>query len=485
MISISKIFSVIGSDYALPLMPSASSANKPRKTQIYNRFDAAKKDRLHLTWNASHTDINEELQDDLLTLRIRSRDAWKNNDYIKSYIEQCKINIVGHEGPGFQVKSSSKISKEKTQEVEKAFKHWGKKGNCEVSGRLSWRDCLNLFVETMERDGEVIIRKHYNYPGNKTGFAIEFIDVSRLDIDFTDYSRNIIMGVEFGKHNNPVAYWINEQKIPGYYNFNFERKRIPANSIIHSFVTHFSGQIRGVPSCHTALERLTRINRIEQAELVASEVSAKKMGFITKNLEGLDGYSAIEENEENLDDDGNIIEHAEAGSWHRLPAGSGIEMFDPTHPNPNISILLKDMLRGAAAGLNINANTLSKDLSNVNFSSIRHGAIEDQETWKQKQAFLFTEFCYPITENWLALNGDIFPDVSIDDVKFIGRRWGWVRPLEEAKAESQAVDMMIKSPQRIMREKGYDVEDEQSAIEEYLKWQKEMNNKYRNMNTNE
>ena len=42
--------------------------------------------------------------------------------------------------------------------VENAWKVWGQRGNCTVDGRLSWVDAQRLFVETLARDGEEIIR---------------------------------------------------------------------------------------------------------------------------------------------------------------------------------------------------------------------------------------------------------------------------------------------------------------------------------------
>ena len=58
------------------------------------------------------------------------------------------------------------------QIIEREFANWGKA--CTVDGRLSWVDAQKLFVETVARDGECLIRLVRGY-NNPFGFALQFI----------------------------------------------------------------------------------------------------------------------------------------------------------------------------------------------------------------------------------------------------------------------------------------------------------------------
>ena len=82
--------------------------------------------------------------------------------------------------------------------VENAWKAWGQRGNCTVDGRLSWVDAQRLFIETLARDGEVLVRFVNGY-SNLDCFAVEFVEADILDEELNtkaDNGNRIRMGVE-------------------------------------------------------------------------------------------------------------------------------------------------------------------------------------------------------------------------------------------------------------------------------------------------
>jgi len=104
---------------------------------------------------------DSELKPALRVLRNRCRELSRNDEYVRRYLGLLKTNVVGPYGVNVQAKARNadgSLDAPGNKIVENAWKVWGQRGNCTVDGRLSWVDAQRLFVETLARDGEEIIR---------------------------------------------------------------------------------------------------------------------------------------------------------------------------------------------------------------------------------------------------------------------------------------------------------------------------------------
>ena len=442
-------------------------------------YQAASVNRLTADWALSYKSADEELRYSLATMRSRSRDLARNNDYARKYFKMCVVNVVGPNGITFQNKSkdpSGKLDKQANDMIEEAFSRWSRKETADIGGKLSHFDQQKLYIETAARDGEVLVRMVKGFD-NEFGFTLQFLEADYLDENYNEELRDghgsyIKMGVEFNKHQRPTAYHI-LTKHPGdstYYRYGRTYERIPAEDIIHTFVIERPGQSRGVPWMHTAMTRLNMIAGYEEAELVAARVAASKMGFFT-SPDG-DGYVG-----DDKDDNGNIITEAEPGTFNQLPRGIDFKPFEPTHPAGNFPFFIKSMLRGISSGLGISYNSLASDLESVNYSSIRSGSIEERDQWKIVQSWMIESFCQPVFENWLrmALLSGAIPLPMTKFRKFNAphwnvRGWQWVDPLKDVKANVDAINNGLKTRSQIVAEQGYDLEE----IFEQLKQEDEL-----------
>ena len=220
-----------------------------------------------------------------------------------------------------------------------------------------------------------------------------------------------------------------------------------------------------------------------EAEITAARVSAAKMGFFT-SPDG-DGYVG-----EDLEDSFTPIMEASAGSFEQLPAGMDFKSFDPDHPSTAFGPFTTQVLRGIASGLNISYHALTNDLSSVNYSSLRAGALEDREMYKLYQRFVVDHFMRPVFEKWLEMSissGAIImdPDVNIPlpmskyekfaaDTIFIGRSFQWVDPQKEMNASISGMQAGLVTYQDVQSNYGRDVEElyeqherEQKLAEQY------------------
>ena len=156
-----------------------------------------------------------------------------------------------------------------------------------------------------------------------------------------------------------------------------------------------------------------------------------------------------------------------AGSGENLPPGVKANFIDPTHPNANYPDFRKGMLRGISAGLVTSYNILGQDLEGVSYSSIRSGTLSERDMWRLLQRWYIEKTKRPVFQRWLKwalLTGKIEGyDISdfdrLNHGDFTGRRWEWVDPDKDSKAEERRLKMRLTSHQRIARKRGEDLEE--------------------------
>ncbi len=410
----------------------------------------------------------EEDLRDLNRIRTRSRDLCHNNDYAKQAIRLIKNNVVGWAGIDLQMKAfgdNGKLDANDNREIKTAFTKWGKKDTASVDGKLSWADCQHLFIETVVRDGECLVRKVPFL--NKFSFSLQFIDMDHLETGHNEDLKNgnkIRMSIEFDKWSRPVAYHVLE-KHPSESSAVGQRKlRIPAGEMIHGFIAERPNQPRGVPWMHTAIVRLKMLGGYENSELVASRLGAAKMGFYKKPAG--EQYKGDDE-----DEDGTPVQEVEPGMFETLPEGWDVEPFDPQHPNTAFKDFVKSMLRGAASGIGISYNALASDLEGVNYSSMRSGKLDERDSWRCIQSWMAQNFNQEVfsggTVNFLTQAMLAGPLKKLPFTKFEKfdaatwkpRGWEWVDPQKEVTAHREELEAGLTSRTRVLSKRGIDFKE--------------------------
>ena len=449
-----------------------------KRTSRRRGYDAAKGGDLFADFIGSYGTADRELTS-LAKIRARSRDLAMNNPYAKHALKIIKDNVVGFNG-GFGIKLAMKVKNRKSKDgspvldslanriIQNEWRKWGKKGNCTADGKLSWLACQHLFITTVARDGEVLIRKIM--AKNDFGFALEFIEGDHLEETYNNNLANgnrIRMGIEFDKWSKPVAYHVLTQH-PGdnYAGQNMQkRERVPASQIIHAFLTERPGQSRGVPWSHATVTRFKMLGGYEEATVVGARIGASQMGFFTRENAG-DGYEGDE-----MDEEGQITDEASPGVFRELPVGMKFEKFDPDQPKTNFADFVKSMLRSIGAALGIGYNTLAGDLENVNYSSLRAGSLQERDGWQVLQGWMIESFNQEIFSggkiNWLRsafLSGRLdplsFSDFDrYDSASWRPRGWKWVDPSKDVKAQKEALGAQLTSRTRICNEQGIEIDE--------------------------
>ena len=457
-------------------------ARAPGRTivRMVRRFDAAITDRLTASWRATNDSIDRELQGDLDRLQARSRDLFRNNEYARRFGHLARNNIVGPEGFVLHARAADPggtLDSAANKAIEDAFAEWAKPHNCDVRGQRSFADLCRGVVDSLAITGEYLIRRVRG--AGRFGYQLQLLDPRRIDTRYnrapTKNSRAVVMGVEVDGAGRPVAYHLLTSSGTAGFWGRRSRERVPADEMFHGFVPMEPEQTRGVPWLHAAMRILNDLKGYREAAVIAARLGASKMGIWEVPDGGPPPGSGADPSGEGDGEDGNgqtVITEADPGHFDYAPAGYKLNTYDPAYPHDQFDAFCKATLRGIASAACVSYHALANDLTDVNFSSIRSGTLEEREEWMAVQNVIIGTLLTPLFEEWLDMSlmrgairmpsGSALPAAKRDKFarhKWQGRRWQWVDPLKDVQAAVIAIRNGLASPQQIAMQAGRSVED--------------------------
>jgi lambda family phage portal protein len=428
------------------------------------------------SWVGGAIPPDVDIRAGLRALRARSRDAAQNDDHMAYYLRLVETNVIGRAGITIQARpklSGGGYDKATAARIEAEWDRQCERGTWDCSGQLSRTAFARLGVRTCAMDGEVLVRVQEGDPESPTGFSVELIDPEALDIDYngeTASGNRVVMGVEMTRRRRPVAYWLfsepDSRNGYGTSYANARRFRVPASEIIHCYLPEWVWGSRGIPWAHTALRRMKMLGGYEEAAITAARAAALKSAVYVANDLAIGTQPAGQQQ------DGIFVQELQPGSAEQLPLGWDLKTIDWQWPNTEHGVFVREALRGIASGLGVSYNALANDLTGVNYSSLRQGALTERDLWTGVQDWWIDWVERPLYRRWVAHairsglvtrgNGSSLPLDRIPELShatFQGRRWPWVDPLKDIQAAREAVALGVRSISDIIRESGRDPEE--------------------------
>lgn len=466
--------SALVGERAEPELRSSSISKVPRRnrpiTVRANRsYDAGETNRLTSNWTTTPLTADQVIDRNQRVIVARSRDQAARNDYMRAFLRLCDQNIVGHRGVILQAQAKDEdgsLDRQANEAIEEWWRRWQRAENCDITGRRSLRMMCKTAVRTCAKDGEFMFRE---IRGNAAlmGYALQILDPQRCPVDFNierlPNGRFVRQGIEFSREGRALAYYFLTGD-PGHsaYTYNGQSlDRVPADEIIHGFLEDIVGQRRGLPWAATSLWRLHQLSGFEKAALINAKTGASVGGFLEwESGEGPDVEDSAEDEEMYIEPEG--------GVFQELPPGLKHKAFQSQYPSGEFTPFHKAMIRGAGAGMGVSYVSLANDLEGVNFSSIRQGVLDEREHWMDLQEWLIETLVDRVYQSALepALLLGLVKSGSIRlrperiakyrNVFWQARRWPWVDPQKDIKAEVEAMDNMLTSPSEIIRKQGRD-----------------------------
>lgn len=427
-------------------------------------FSGAGTNRLLLDWIAAAKSADDEIRGDLRKLRARARELARNNSYVKRYLRLLVANVIGPAGIKLQALirgKDGKLDTETNAKIEAAWLEWSR-GLVTLDGKLSLRPFEGLLLRTLATDGEICVRFWRGVTTNRSGLALQPIDVDLLDERFNREARSgsneIRLGVEVDSVGAPVAYHFWDKPSTAMATIARKRYRVPADEIVHIYLPDRVNQTRGVTWLHSVMVAAHMLDAYEETEAIASRVASAKMGFFEKVDPSIGASLAAEGSTAKM--------QAAPGSFEILEDGYAFKEFAPTHPTSQFGAFIKQMGRKIASGVSIFSNVLLNDASDVNYSSFRAFALIMRDDWRQVQEDVIDWWRRPLYAEWikLALLTGALKLASRNPAGYMAvrhrpRGWSAIDPEKEAKGAALALANQLTSRTSILAEQGIDFED--------------------------
>lgn len=434
----------------------------------YGNYGASHTKKSLLGWLYHGGSATEDIQDNLSTLRQRSRDLYMGVPLATGAVKTMRTNVVGS---GLTLNSQIdseylRLTEEQAEQmetqIEREFALWAESESCDLERLDNFFELQQLAFLNWLLSGDLFVllptTKRINAPYD---LRIRLIEADRVCTPSgQEHNQNIIGGVETNAAGEVVAYHVlNTHPLSSEIGAAAEWKRIKAfgektgrRNVLHIMNRERIGQRRGVPFLAPVIEALKQLGRYTEAELVAAVVSGMFAVFIEKSDMSGDGPAlgeVIPEGEQTDAGDAGSIEIGN-GSIIDLEEGEKANAVTPGRPNANFDNFVIAVTRQIGAALEIPYELLVKNFQS-SYSASRGALLEAWKSFRMYRNWLSNDFCQPIFEEWLAeavakgriIAPGFFSDPAIRKA-YSGAEWngpaqGLLNPVQEVTAAEKRV----------------------------------------------
>lgn len=487
---IDKAISVISPTKALKREYARARLSLWQDIKNYGQSGANTQKKSLKGWNSLSRSPTEDINNNLDTLRQRSRSLYMSATLARSAINTNRTNIVGS---GLKLKSKVDhnflgLDRDRAIEwernVEREFSMWADSVWCDNLRLNNFYELQGLALISWLMNGDVfsVIKysdsKHWMpytlrlhliegdricTPG--VSYAASFAIVQRNTTGQNpDNDNPIYNGVEVNKNTGAVvAYWVvnkHPRSTTNYLNsYTTDWQRVEAHgeltgnpNILHLMEPERCEQYRGVPYLAPVIEALKQITRYTEAELTAAVIQSFFTAFI--KYEGPKNDfpfgDAISEADQVDTADENSYELG-AGTVNLLGENEDVVFGDPSRPNNGFGDFVEALSKQIGAALEIPYELLTKAFMS-SYSASRAALLEAWKAFKMRRTWFANDFCQPVFELWLSeavARGRIkapgfFNDPAVkkawSKAEWIGPAPGQVDPVKEVTAAKMKVE---------------------------------------------
>lgn len=431
-------------------------------------YDAGSYSRLNANWETANLSAEDTDKTSRTIVKARARDLERNSDIANSLLSAYERNVIG---AGYTLQATTE-NEELNDKIEKIWKIWCKKRNCDVTCTQNFNQMLRMAEIRKKVDGGILFKKCYTDNGI-VPFQLQALEVDELDIYQTipkNKDCKVIGGIEYNRYNRAVGYWIKQYSIDGL--TLHETKYIDAEDMIYLFSKRRPSQIREMSDMSQTITRIRDTNEYITAVSVKERIGACLAIFIKKAIP-TSGITTRMKNK-NISYDGKKITPGMIGE---LNVGDEIQTVNPSGQATDSSeyLRLQQGLIGAGQGLSYEAT--ARDMSKTNYSSARNAILEDELTYMKDKELIIEGFMDEVYETFLisaVLAGVIeIRDFWKNKEKYLAHTWvaaqkRWIDPYKEMRANETALKSLQKTFKQTAAENGKDWKEQLRDIKEVL-----------------
>lgn len=460
----------------------------------YSESGASRVKKSMKGWTADSKSPQEDIDDNLQLLRVRSRDLWMSSPLATSAIKTQRTNVVGS---GLKLKSridykTLGITPEEAQEweikTEKEFNLWAESRWCDSQRLNNFYEMQQIQLIAWLMNGDAISLPRHEDPTPWMPYGLRLYNIesdrvcspqiAKVRTSFyaktttsavnKDNGNPIYSGIEVDKDTGAVeAYWICNQYPDSTNHLNKKWVRIEAfgkktgnPNVLRIMDQERCEQYRGVPYLAPVIEALKQITRYTEAELMAAVVQSFFTAWITYKANATENpmNDVIVEDEQVDRADPNAYEMG-VGTINILGENEDVKFGQSTHPNNGFEGFINSMAKLVGAALEIPVEVLMK-IFMASYSASRGALLEAWKAFRMRRTWFSNDFCQPAYEMWLSeavareriIAPGFFSDPLIKKAycscEWIGPAPGMLDPVKEVTAAILRVDNAFSTYER-------------------------------------
>lgn len=476
-----KIISFVSPEVALKRVTARNKLNAVNSFNGsgtgYGRHGASYGKKSLLGWLSGGASADEDIVDNIETLRARSRDLYMGSPLATGAIKTVRTNVVGsglmlnaqidHKFLGL----SEDEAREWEENTEREWKLWAETVDCDAERKQTFYQLQSLVLLSALMSGDVFVTLPIiKRKGSVYDLRVGLIEADRVCNPLKPIvGANILGGVEVDSYGAPIAYHIakyNPNSHPrAWLKRQQEWKRVLAFGKItgRRNVMQVMADIerpeqrRGVPMLAPVIESLKQLSRYSEAELMAAVVSGMFTVFIKSDTPN-EPLQQVFDPANRIDTDPRAYELGN-GAIVGLGENESIETANPGRPNTAFDGFVIAISRQIGAALEIPYELLVKNFTS-SYSASRAALLEAWKMFRMRREWIVGNFCDPIYEEWLTeavLKGRIkapgFFDNPAIKAAWCGAEWygdaqGQLDPMKEANAAKIRVEEGFSTRER-------------------------------------
>jgi len=468
--AIDRLVGVFSPRSELRRMTSRAIVQKMR-----SKYAAAKGNTNTGGWSPVDSNVNTVIGNSSAKLRARARQLVRDMPAMATAVQRVEDFTVGN-GITLQARvkdpSTGDLSQGINTKIEDAWKRWC--DQADAGGRLHFYEMQQLACREDIEVGEYIFIKRFTRAANRfLPFDLLAIEPDQL----TGYGAKPLPGNEI---DQGVEY---DPRTGAAMAYHFEDPdrwkaavRYPADKVIVGYKTLRPNQLRGVTPLAPVILLAHQLRDYLEAEISSAQRAARWLAFVTSN----DPEAAMNAFGANIttDDEDNSFYSMEMGHSivDFLRSGESVKIAEHNRPGDNFEPFVKFILRAFAAAVGVTYELVSGDYVGSQYTSARVARNDMLKGVDIRRGRLIRNFCEPIKREflfWSVTTGKLSLPGYFNKMEFYNRSV-WMHPgmeqldpLREGRAEGDAVNNKLRSPQEVLQARGRDPEQ---VLDEWVEW---------------
>ena len=423
--------------------------------------------------------VNTVIGSSVRVMRARARQLVRDMPAMATAVGRLAEFTVG-DGLILQARvkdpSTGKLAKELNQKIEDCWKFWCE--DADMGGRLCFEEIQQLCARQETEVGEYIGIKYLTQGQSYLPFRLMLVEPDQLcGYGATPLPGNeVFEGVEYDPRTGRAQA----------YHFEDATRwksvlRIPADQVLCGYQTLRPGQLRGVTPLAPAILLANSLSDFIDNELLSAQMAARYLAFVTSPdpSETMKAFGAALTPEASTHPEKYTMEMGGA-IVDFLKTGESVTLANHNRPGDAFSPFTQWAVQTFAATVGVTYELLSGNYTEAAYTGarlgrndmlaglrVRRGRLKRQLLERSRREFM----------NWAVLTGKLdLPQYFSNPAPYLRCVWidpgaDALDPLREGRAEGEAVDKILRSPQEVMLGRGRDPEtvlDERKEWEEML-----------------